>query len=303
MTALAGYAPDELLGLLLRPRPPRRRRRVTPSRRATISRRRRHDRLPASAAARRGTRDELGPTTTARARRRRDPVLLARRHRSARPPPSSRAASPSRPPSPGSASSRCSAALDALDRRRLPRRRRDALQVDSAYVLEHLGDGLMRVRAGVGWRGLRRLELRGRQRSRRAAATRYAAAPVVIEDLPNDPSGAPRPLRDARRRLQRHVAGRQPGRPAGLLGAAQPRRSARSARTDLDFLQAVAHVLTGAIEGLRAEERIRHDALHDALTGLPNRALLLDRLQRRARARRRASGAQRRRCCSSTSTT
>ncbi len=47
---------------------------------------------------------------------------------------------------------------------------------------------------------------------------------------------------------------------------------------DLDFLQAVAHVLAGAIERLRAERQMRHDALHDSLTGLPNRSLLLDRL-------------------------
>ena len=48
--------------------------------------------------------------------------------------------------------------------------------------------------------------------------------------------------------------------------------------SDVDFLQSVAHMIAGAIGRRRYEEQMRHDALHDALTGLPNRTLLLDRL-------------------------
>ncbi|MEA2361377.1 MAG: hypothetical protein QOD71_522 [Thermoleophilaceae bacterium] len=46
----------------------------------------------------------------------------------------------------------------------------------------------------------------------------------------------------------------------------------------IDFLQAVANVLADAVERSRAEDEMRHNALHDPLTGLPNRTLFVDRL-------------------------
>ena len=51
------------------------------------------------------------------------------------------------------------------------------------------------------------------------------------------------------------------------------------AADELAFLEAIANVLADAIERLHAEEGVRHLALHDALTGLPNRALFSDRLE------------------------
>jgi diguanylate cyclase (GGDEF)-like protein len=56
---------------------------------------------------------------------------------------------------------------------------------------------------------------------------------------------------------------------------------------ELAFLQAIANVLADAIERLHAEEGVRHQALHDALTGLPNRVLFSDRLEHTIKAARR----------------
>lgn len=47
---------------------------------------------------------------------------------------------------------------------------------------------------------------------------------------------------------------------------------------DVDFVQALANILADAIRQRAAEEDIRHQALHDPLTSLPNRILFLDRL-------------------------
>jgi len=44
------------------------------------------------------------------------------------------------------------------------------------------------------------------------------------------------------------------------------------------FLQAISNLLANALERTRVEREIRHQALHDPLTGLPNRTLFVDRL-------------------------
>jgi len=49
---------------------------------------------------------------------------------------------------------------------------------------------------------------------------------------------------------------------------------------DAVFLRAIANILAAAVSRSRSEQQIRHQALHDSLTGLPNRVLLEDRLTR-----------------------
>jgi predicted signal transduction protein with EAL and GGDEF domain len=65
-------------------------------------------------------------------------------------------------------------------------------------------------------------------------------------------------------------------RKAGRHAPAVP--PSASARVTVSGAPAVDDVLAHAIERKRAEEELSHRALHDPLTGLPNRALLLDRL-------------------------
>ena len=69
-----------------------------------------------------------------------------------------------------------------------------------------------------------------------------------------------------------------------------------SERDDFDahdgrFYESIAHVISGSIERGRHEDAIRHEAMHDRLTGLTNRSLLQDRLaQALFRYERRQSG-------------
>jgi diguanylate cyclase (GGDEF)-like protein/PAS domain S-box-containing protein len=48
---------------------------------------------------------------------------------------------------------------------------------------------------------------------------------------------------------------------------------------EMGFLRAVAQILSTALARLRGEERMRHEAVHDPLTGLANRILFRDHLE------------------------
>ena len=66
--------------------------------------------------------------------------------------------------------------------------------------------------------------------------------------------------------------------PLGVLGLHSTRARSYS-RIDVDFAQTLANVLGDALERQITEDDIRHRALHDPLTSLPNRVLFMDRLQ------------------------
>jgi diguanylate cyclase (GGDEF)-like protein len=71
---------------------------------------------------------------------------------------------------------------------------------------------------------------------------------------------------------------RAKGQPYGVLGI-QTGTVREFSPEDVSFMQAIANVLANAIERRTSEDRTRHEALHDPLTGLPNRNLFLDRLE------------------------
>jgi diguanylate cyclase (GGDEF)-like protein len=135
------------------------------------------------------------------------------------------------------------------------------------------------LRAGVGWdEGLVRSSMVPVGSEYYAGFAWGAKGPVVVEDYAGEARFKPTPA------LRRHegaatigvVVGAQK-RPYGVLAAHS--RTPRQFRTDeVDFMQGIANVLAEAIAREAAEDRMRHQALHDPLTGLPNRTLLLERL-------------------------
>jgi diguanylate cyclase (GGDEF)-like protein len=166
----------------------------------------------------------------------------------------------------------------------------ETLGIDLVTVLElQLDDTTMLMRAGAGWEPgvIGNTSVPFNEASQAAMAIR-AEAPVVVDDYSSEMrfegaeilrrqgvlSGITVPIR-----------GRE--LPFGVLAAHAKSQRAFSA-DDVNFLQSVANVLAAAIERRRSEAETRHLALHDPLTGLPNRALFRDRLQHAlARSRRR----------------
>jgi diguanylate cyclase (GGDEF)-like protein/PAS domain S-box-containing protein len=104
------------------------------------------------------------------------------------------------------------------------------------------------------------------------------ALPVVVEDF-DDPGAVARPFAFEGWPVRSGVLCPIDGRdgPVGWLSAVSDVPRAHP-ELELTFLQALTNVLATAIERSRVSDEMRRRALHDELTGLPNRTLLLDRL-------------------------
>jgi diguanylate cyclase (GGDEF)-like protein/PAS domain S-box-containing protein len=115
--------------------------------------------------------------------------------------------------------------------------------------------------------------------SSHAGYTLLTNGPVVVEDWSKERrfSLAP-PMRAIGVQAGVTVAIEGRDGPFGVFGAHSLSR--REFTTgDVDFIQSLANVLADALERQTTEDAIEHRALHDPLTGLPNRVLFLDRLE------------------------
>ena len=165
------------------------------------------------------------------------------------------------------------------------------LAVELCEVFEVTPRGsALRLAAGAGWPdGELRRALVPAGPETQVGYTIAHPEPVVTTDIASEPRFAfPTVLAEAGARSGITVTIGARDRVWGVLGAHG--RAPRSfAPDEADFLRAVANVISSAVNRNLVDEELRHRALHDPLTGLPNRALALDRLEG-ALARRRRDG-------------
>ncbi len=104
------------------------------------------------------------------------------------------------------------------------------------------------------------------------------SGPVIVGDYETE-SRFERPVALGERGIRSAISVLIPGdqHPFGVLGTASGAPRAFDA-VDASFLTAVAHTLAAAVRRNRSEDEMRHRALHDPLTGLPNRTLFFEHL-------------------------
>jgi diguanylate cyclase (GGDEF)-like protein/PAS domain S-box-containing protein len=120
-----------------------------------------------------------------------------------------------------------------------------------------------------------------------AAHTLRTGAPTIVEDMATEtrfkPSAAMLKL-GVVSSLSVPIEGHE--QPFGVLNV-NARTQRVFAEDEVTFLTAIATLVIIAVERDREEQVTRHAALHDPLTGLPNRTLALDRLAQALARRRR----------------
>jgi diguanylate cyclase (GGDEF)-like protein len=162
----------------------------------------------------------------------------------------------------------------------------ETLDVEYTAVLENQEEaGRLIIRADAGWGYAERQA--PVPAGSHAGYTLRSGEPVIVEDLREESRFEPsRVLMERGIVSGISVAIESPRHPFGVL-TAHTTELRRFTTEEVEFLKTLANVLAAAVERTREEEVNRYAALHDPLTGLPNRALALDRLDYGLRRRRR----------------
>jgi diguanylate cyclase (GGDEF)-like protein/PAS domain S-box-containing protein len=135
------------------------------------------------------------------------------------------------------------------------------------------------LRAGVGWEeGLVRRAVLPMGSGFQPGFTWGSLGHVLVTDFANEKRFAITPLqRDHGVASSASVIVGRRARPFAVLGV-HSSAPGRFGAHEVNFLKAVANILAEAMFRQSSDDQIRHQALHDGLTGLPNRTLLLERL-------------------------
>jgi diguanylate cyclase (GGDEF)-like protein/PAS domain S-box-containing protein len=155
------------------------------------------------------------------------------------------------------------------------------LDVELAAVLELVPDeDALLLRAGYGYPRSSIGTLRGPTGTQsQAGYTILTRGPVIVSDWATENRFSQAPvLRELGTKSGATVPIQGHGAPFGALSL-QSKFKRSFTPSEIAFLQALANVLADALERQATEDQIRHRALHDPLTGLPNRVLFLDRLE------------------------
>jgi diguanylate cyclase (GGDEF)-like protein/PAS domain S-box-containing protein len=163
----------------------------------------------------------------------------------------------------------------------------------SKVILLNTGAGVFTLEAGVGWQPgwVGRHHIGDITEYSQTGCVVASREPVIVDDFSKETRFTPSEM------LLKHgiVSGiyvpiGDAERPLGVLGAyAHEKR--KFSTDDIGFLQSLSNTLSTAIERTHVHERLAYIAQHDALTDLPNRLLLTDRLNvALAQARRAGKG-------------
>ncbi|MGH2889532.1 MAG: sensor domain-containing protein [Solirubrobacteraceae bacterium] len=154
------------------------------------------------------------------------------------------------------------------------------LAMDIAAVAEYVAsDDAFRFRVMHGLSGVGSMDLVPGGRRCQSGYALMTGKPAIVTDWDAERRFARSQVltdRGARCGLTVVIVGR--GAPFGALGC-HSLTDREIKQGDVDFVQSLANVLGDVVERELTNDDIRHRALHDPLTALPNRTLFLDRLQ------------------------